>query len=111
MTDNQIPYEISRICGGVSVDKVAKMMKNGELTKKAEAGKCRFCGKHLGVTHIKVHLVADQPPADYPVLQCARVANLWPQANRKVEMWLEQERRERQALAEQAKKNAITKEF
>jgi len=110
-TDNQIPYEISPICRGVSVDKVAKMMKDGDLLKKAEAGKCRFCGKHLGVTHIKVMLVPDQPPADYPVLQCARVANLWPQANLKVEQWREQERRDRQAIAEKAKKNVSTKSF
>ena len=110
-TNSKIPYELGSICRGVSIDKVAMMLKRDLLSKPAEPGICRFCNKDLGIKTIKIDMIAGQPPMDYPVLQCQRVADLYDKAVRLEERWQIEEAQKRADLMAQAKKKNASKQF
>lgn len=107
---NKIPYELSSICAGVSVDRIAVMIKKDELCHKSEPGICRFCHKDLGVKFVEFDLGLKEP-AQYPVLQCERVANLYEAACRKEEQWQAEAKQRRIDLAHQAKKKEEPKAY
>ena len=83
-TMKDIPFVLDAKCDRVRVRDVALRVFNDELKDPAEAGKCRFCGRLMPFTHVKLEL----PPAgtiEYPVLQCGRVAKLYDEAVREAD--------------------------